>query len=504
MSLSERLAALPREVLTGLRRGIEKESLRVRPDGSLATTPHPAALGSALKHPRITTDFSESQLELITGVHTSAEACLTELTQIHQVVYRAIGDELLWAGSMPCRLPPDDAIPIGRYGSSNVGRAKTVYRTGLSYRYGRRMQTISGIHYNFSMPDARSNADYFALIRNFRRHSWLLLYLFGASPAVCSTFVAGRKHELQQLSGDTLYLPYATSLRMGRLGYQSDAQASLAVSYNSLESYGASLEEALTKPYPAYEKIGIRDGDGYRQLATSLLQIENEFYGTIRPKRVIRSGERALHALRDRGVEYVEVRLMDLDPFHAIGISVSTARMLDVFLLHCLLRDSPPDTPAELEAIVGNKQRVASRGREPGLRLARGAGDVPLVDWGREVLDECRPIAAALDAAHGTALHGAALGDAVAALDDTALTPSARVLQAMADDHDNSYVRFALAQSRLHEKTIMELPLGDGVAERFVRLAQESVAEQQRNEAADTLPFETWRQQYLEPIRLST
>src|SRR5438093_4334094 len=254
----ERLNALPREVLQGLRRGIEKESLRVRPDGTLATTPHPMRLGSALKHPHITTDFSESQLELITGVHTGAEACLKELTEIHQVVYRAIGDELLWCASMPCRLPADDAIPIGRYGSSNVGRAKTVYRTGLSHRYGRRMQTISGIHYNFSLPDARSNDDYFALIRNFRRHSWLLLYLFGASPAVCSSFVAGREHELERLSDDTLYLPYATSLRMGRLGYQSDAQASLAVSYNDLGSYAASLEEALTKPYPAYEAFGIR------------------------------------------------------------------------------------------------------------------------------------------------------------------------------------------------------------------------------------------------------
>ena len=253
---------------------------------------------------------------------------------------------------------------------------------GLSHRYGRRMQTISGIHYNFSLPDARSNDDYFALIRNFRRHAWLLLYLFGASPAVCSSFVAGRTHELQRLSGDTLYLPHATSLRMGRLGYQSDAQGSLAVSYNNLKSYAASLQEALTKPYPAYEAIGIRDGDDYRQLGTTLLQIENEFYGTIRPKRVINPGERPLHALRDRGVEYVEVRLMDLDPFHAIGITASTVRMLDVFLLHCALTASPPDTPQELAAIVGNKQRVAARGREPGLRLTRGSEEVTLSDWG--------------------------------------------------------------------------------------------------------------------------
>ena len=172
------------------------------------------------------------------------------MTEIHQAVYRAIGDELLWAASMPCRLPADDAIPIGYYGTSNVGRTKSVYRMGLSHRYGRRMQTISGIHYNFSLPQPLSNDAYFGLIRNFRRQSWLLLYLFGASPCVCSSFVAGREHQLKRWSGDTLYLPYATSLRMGNLGYQSDAQSALCVSYNNLESYAASLHEAMTQPLP--------------------------------------------------------------------------------------------------------------------------------------------------------------------------------------------------------------------------------------------------------------
>ena len=499
----ERLAALSREVLQTLRRGIEKESLRVRPDGALATTPHAPALGSALKHPRITTDFSESQLELITGVHTSAEACLKELTEIHQVVFRAIGDELLWVSSMPCNLPADDAIPIGRYGSSNIGRMKTVYRTGLSHRYGRRMQAISGIHYNFSLPDGRSDDEYFALIRNFRRNGWLLLYLFGASPAVCPSFVAGRDHRLERLSASTLYLPYATSLRMGRLGYQSDAQSSLAVSYNDLKSYAASLEEALTRPYPAYESIGIRQGDEYRQLATTLLQIENEFYGTIRPKRVIRPGERPLRALRDRGVEYVEVRLMDLDPFVPIGITAGTVRFLDVFLLHCLLCDSPPDTPEERTEVVENKLRVASRGREPGLRLLREGEETPLADWAEEVLADCVPIAEALDRANGGHPYREALAAARAALADPALTPSARVLEALTRDYGKSYVRFVLAQSRAHRETIMKLPLEPRVAERFARLAEESIAEQRRLEAADKLPFETFRQQYLEPIRLS-
>jgi glutamate--cysteine ligase len=496
-SLQDRLRALGPDALRTIRRGIEKESLRVRPDGALAAGPHPVALGSALSHPHITTDFSESQLELITGVHGSADACIADLTEIHQAVHHAIDEELLWGASMPCRLPADADIPIGRYGTSNVGRAKSVYRMGLSHRYGRHMQTISGIHYNFSLPEQLSNASYFALIRNFRRHSWLLLYLFGASPAVCASFVAGRAHELERLSEDTLYLPHATSLRMGRLGYQSDVQSSLAVSYNSLESYAASLQEALTRPHPAYEAIGIRDGDDYRQLATSLLQIENEFYGTIRPKRVIGPGERALCALRERGVEYVEVRLMDINPFCAVGITAGTMRFLDVFLLHCLLRESPPDTPQELAALVGNTQRVAARGREPGLRLAHGSEEVKLVGWGNAILAECAPIAAALDAAIGGNAHGEAVASAVAALSDPAATPSARVLDAMARDHGNSHVRFVLAQSLAHRNAILELPFPADVVERYARLADESTAEQRRIETADTLPFETYRQLYL-------
>ncbi len=500
--LQERLRRLAPDALLGIRRGIEKESLRTQASGSLALTPHPTALGAALTHPRITTDFSESQLELITGVHAGVEACLTELTQIHQAVYRAIGDEMLWVGSMPCGLPTDETIPIGVYGSSNVGRAKSVYRMGLGHRYGRRMQTISGIHYNWSLPGVTSE-QYFALIRNFRRHSFLLLYLFGASPAVCTSFVAGRAHELQRLAAYTLHMPHGTSLRMGRLGYKSDAQATLAVSYNSLESYAASLHGALTEPYPAYEAIGIRNlGGDYNQLGTTLLQIENEFYGTIRPKRVILPGERPLHALRERGVEYIEVRCMDLDPFVPVGIQARTMRFLDVFLLHCLLSDSPPDTPLEVAALARNVLRVADRGREPGLMLERGEGLIALQDWGAEFLDSCGAAAAALDATHGGSLYGDALGAAREVLNDAELAPSARVLEAMVKDFDGSYTAFTRAQSLQTRTSLMRLPFPPELAAHFAALAEASVAEQKRLEAADTMLFEDYRQAYLSTDRL--
>ena len=508
-TLQDRLRALTPTRLQGMRRGIEKESLRALPNGSLALTPHPAALGSALTHPNVTTDFSESQVELVTGVHASVGACLEELTQIHQAAYRVLsnaGDEMLWASSMPCGLPTDETIPIGRYGSSNVGRSKSVYRMGLGHRYGRRMQTISGIHYNWSLPGV-SNEDYFALIRNFRRQSFLLLVLFGASPAICSSFVAGRTHELQPLGESTLHMPYGTSLRMGRLGYQSDAQSSLSVSYNSLEGYGESLQDALTRPYPAYEAIGVTNpGGDYNQLATSLLQIENEFYGTIRPKRVIFPGERPLHALRERGVEYVEVRCMDLDPFVPAGIRAETARFLDVFLLHCLLADSPADTPEEIAALARNQHRVAARGREPGLRLERangdGFGDILMTDWGARLLDECAPIAAALDAAHGGTLHAEALRAAAIALRQPESLPSARVLESIRQEHDDAYIAFVRAQSEAARAHMLALPFPTAVETRFNELAQASIDAQKRIEAADTMPFEIYRREYLDPRRL--
>ncbi|AVO50477.1 glutamate--cysteine ligase [Melaminivora suipulveris] len=503
-TLPQRLAALSADRLLGMRRGIEKEGLRVLPTGQLALTPHPQALGSALTHASITTDYSESQLELITGAHRGVRQCLDELTELHQFTHRVLqqqqpAGELLWASSMPCQLPPDETIPLGRYGGSNVGRAKSVYRMGLGHRYGRRMQTISGIHYNWSLPGVGSD-EYFALIRNFRRQAFVLLFLFGASPALCPCFVQGREHRLQPLgdAGRALYLPHATSLRMGRLGYQSEAQASLRVSYNGLKGYADSLHEALTKPYPDYEAIGVRSlGGDYNQLGTSLLQIENEFYGTIRPKRTVRTGERPLHALRERGVEYVEVRLMDLDPFVPVGITAQTMRLLDVFLLHCLLSDSPPDTPEEIAQIKSNQHLTAERGREPGLRLARGSEQVLLTDWAAEILAECQPMAEALDAAGGGTDYAQALAAAQATLAAPSSTPSAHVLAELTQQFDSDFTAFARAHSQSARDVLLGLPWTETQQQRLLQLAEQSLAAQQAIEQADTLSFEDWRERYM-------
>lgn len=498
--------------LTGIRRGIEKESLRIGSDGSLSQRGHPECLGSTLTHPQITTDFSEAQLELITGVHDSPEACIAELHDVHRFVYSCLEDELLWVASMPCMVGDEARIPVGRYGSSNIGMAKTVYRLGLGNRYGRLMQTISGIHYNFSLPDAfwkryaallgrPSGRDfiterYFGLIRNFRRHSWLLTWLFGASPAICRSFARNLEHGLDGFDEGTLYLPYATSLRMGRLGYQSDAQSGLHISYNSLDSYARTMHRALTSSYPPYAEIGVKVDGEYRQLNTALLQIENEFYGAIRPKRRIRSGERPLTALRHRGVEYVEVRCLDINPFLRVGIDEQQIRFLDTFLLACLLADSPDDSPEESAANEAIQLAVVERGRQPGLRLAGEPRDRRAA----ALLNQCAAVAELLDRAHGSAAYADALEQQHARARNPSLTPSARMLDAMASQKA-PFFRFALNQSIAHKGYFDEHPPARRELARHQALARRSFADQQAIEAADEVDFDTFLESYLQPPR---
>ena len=507
------LAAIRGDPALGeLRRGIEKESLRVTPSGALAQTPHPTELGSALTHPHITMDFSEAQLELITGVHPSVGGALDELADIHRFVYANLGDELLWATSMPCILGPEENIPVARFGTSNAGRSKTVYRQGLSHRYGRLMQTISGIHYNFSLPPelwrgiAASQGEtvdeefvtraYFGLIRNFRRYCWLLVYLFGASPAVCKSFIRHGTAGLDQFDEGSLYLPHATSLRMGRLGYQSEAQSSLHISYNSLAQYAESMRDALTRPYPPYESVGVKAGGNYRQLSTTLLQIENEFYGAIRPKRRTVSGERPLEALHGRGVEYVEVRCLDLNPLLSLGIDAEVCRFLDIFLLLCLLKDSPPDDRWESESMLANQLEVVQRGRQPGLGLTHRGRRISLVDWADVLLAECARVAEEVDSVAGDGGHQLAVEQQRRKVVDPSLTPSAEVLNTLRRERI-PFFRFAMNQSSGHRGFFQERPLGAERRRQLTAMSEESLVEQARVEAADQENFDHYLARFL-------
>jgi glutamate--cysteine ligase len=498
------------EVLYGGRKGVEKESLRVTPDGYLAQTPHPGGLGSALTNRYITTDFSESLLEFVTPAFTTTWEALRCICDIHQFTYANLDNEMLWTSSMPCRIPADRGIPLARYGSSNVGRMKTIYRRGLGFRYGREMQLIAGVHFNYSLPeefwphyldtlgseldvgDFRSE-QYLAMIRNFRRMGWIILYLFGSSPAVCKSF-AGAAAQLPSLNEDTWYQPWATSLRMSDLGYSNKNQSRINISLNSLAEYVRDLSNAIGTPEPEYEKIGVKVDGKYRQLNANLLQIENEYYSPVRPKRVARSGEQPTAALRREGIEYVEVRSLDINMFDPSGINQNTMRFLEAFLIYCLLEDSPKIDQQEFEDIAYNHTSTAKRGREPGFLLRRGGSEVTLQSWAREILDKVLAVAEAMERDGDN--YSAAIRHQYAFVDDPAKTLSARIVSEL-ENTGSSFFEFALDRARCHRDYFASIaPLSEAREAILADEAADSLRRQAEIEAADSISLDDYLQRY--------
>ncbi|MCL1080228.1 glutamate--cysteine ligase [Parashewanella spongiae] len=405
-----------RHALLGMQRGIERETLRIDADSHLASDEHPKALGSALTHSRITTDYSESLLEFITPVYNKIPELLADLTKTHAYTVRNLNGQYLWPVSMPCFVNDVGSIPIAQYGTSNIGKMKTLYRKGLTARYGAQMQVISGVHFNFSVSqelwellysqsdkalslDDFISDSYFGLIRNYRRNMWVLPYLFGASPALCGSFLDGLDVDLpfQKTGKGTLYLPYATSLRMSDLGYTNKEQDTLGVSYNSLPDYLDGMKKAIKMKSQKFADIGVKVNGEYRQLNDNILQIENEFYSPIRPKRVANENEKPSEALARSGVQYVEVRALDNNPFNPVGISASQVRFLDLFLLHCLLSPSKKNSQKENQEITSNLNSVILEGRKPGLTLKRENNPLLLQEWLTDLFKELSAIASIID-----------------------------------------------------------------------------------------------------------
>jgi glutamate--cysteine ligase len=515
-SFDQRLDALRAKTgfpLAGGLRGIEKEALRIDPNGYLAQTAHPSGLGSALTNRFITTDFSEALLEFVTPALGSTWEALQTVCDIHQFTYQQLGEELLWATSMPCRNPSDKEIPLAYYGESNVGQMKTVYRRGLGHRYGRAMQTIAGVHFNYSLPDAfwptyrdilgsaADDADfrsdqYLALVRNFRRFGWLVLYLFGASPALCRSFTGADVLDMQLMNDETYFEPFGTSLRMSDLGYNNQTQAGISISLNRLDDYIRDLGAATRTQEPAYEEFGILVDGEYQQLNTNKLQIENEYYSAIRPKRVAKSGERPTAALRRGGIEYVEIRSLDINVFDPAGINQNTMRFMEAFLVYCLLEESAPFDAASFDESQHNQTLTAKRGREPGLELQRNGKPVSLHDWASEIVDKVRAVAELIDCHYGDDSYSAAVTVMTSLVEDPDSTPSARLLQELREG-DCSFFEFALDVARGHKayfQSITAMPKDR--ASELEDEARNSVQRQREIEAADSISFEEYLSRY--------
>ncbi|WP_018915506.1 glutamate--cysteine ligase [Vreelandella zhanjiangensis] len=505
-----------------LRRGVEKEGLRVDAQGHIAQTPHPSALGSKLTHPHITTDYSESLIEYITPVYSQPREALAFLSDLHTFTYQHLDQEWIWPGSMPSRLSGNDSIPIADYGTSNVGTMKHVYRKGLDVRYGRIMQAIAGVHYNVSLPedmwhalremegasnipfnDYRSTR-YFGLIRNFRRHSWLLLYLFGASPAIDKSFLpeGNVPEKLQALNDDTFYAPYATTLRMSDLGYQNKVQSQLKICFNSLSNYVNTLRHAISSPWPDYQKLGVNEDGDWQQLNANILQIENEYYSDIRPKRVAKHNETPSQALEARGVEYIEVRCLDLNPFDPLGVTEAQMRFVDTFLMWCLLSDSPWISDEECDRLDDNRRWVVERGRDPELTLIRQGQTTSVREWGEQIIAEMHEVARLLDAVEDDAPYAAALNELAPRLKDPSLTPSAQMLTRIKEGN-GSLSDTLLALAKEQGEKLKNTPMLRSREALLAQLIETSHQQQHDIEAADQVSFAEFLETYFTKARES-
>jgi glutamate--cysteine ligase len=493
---------------------LEKESLRVSPDGVIAHTPHPASLGSALTNDYITTDYSEALMEFITPPLVTGLEALFFLRDAQKFVYDQLQNEILWATSMPCVLQGGENIPIAEYGSSNAGIMKTVYRRGLGHRYGRVMQVIAGVHFNYSLPDrfwelfqevegdgddSRSFIDrhYFALVRNLQRYGWLVPYLFGASPAVCKSFLSGESTTLDEFDDSTYYETYATSLRMGDIGYtnKQEAGAGVKASYDSLDSYIASLTRAIETPCPNWEQIGVEVDGRYEQLNANILQIENEYYSTVRPKQLANWMEKPTLALQRRGVRYVELRSLDVNAYHPLGISEEQLRFLEAFMIFCVLQESPAIDGREQQEIDHNLELSAHRGRDPSLQLLRNGEKVLLTSWAQEVCREMEGICEQLDNGDPGRDYSRSLAQQLEVVRDPDLTPSARMLAEMRSEGEG-FFQFAKRKSLQHHRYFDLLSLDEERRQLFQDEVARSREQQQVLEKGNTQSFGEFLQDY--------
>lgn len=518
LSFTEKLNALQSaglpEMIKGKKIGLEKECLRVSSEGSISPTSHPIELGSALANPYITTDYAEPLLELITDPMASAAEALQFLQEIQAFVYQNLHNEILWNTSMPCVLTGEDSIKIAEYGSSNAGMMKTVYRRGLGHRYGKMMQVIAGIHYNYSLPQSfwqqyqALNKDssplqdftsdqYMRLTRNLQRFGWLIPYLFGASPAVCRSFMDGIEKILEPFDDYTFYQPYATSLRLSDIGYQNykEGKSGIKANYDSLASYVESLKRATETPCAAFEEIGLKNNNEYQQLSTNLLQIENEYYSTVRPKQLTGKYEKPSVALSKRGIAYIELRSLDVNVLEPLGISEIQLNFLEALMLYCLLQDSPLIDRTEQKEIDSNQSDTAHHGRQPELPLHRNGQPILLTDWANELFSGISKVAELLDSGSSETPYQSAVNHYWQSVKDPELTPSARILAEMITNEEPFYP-FSMRRSKQNADYFKSLSLSEERNQFYNKVALDSITEQQHLEQTDALDFGEFLKRY--------
>ena len=499
------LSSEEKKSLSSGKKGIEREAIRVLKNRLISDQSHKNYFGSALCHSYFTTDFSESLLEIITPPFSESSDLINFLEKSHQYVSQSINNEQLWPASMPPNFHDDD-IQIAKYGVSNIAKFKTIYRKGLSKRYGKPMQAISGVHFNYSFPEiiwklnhkdgsenntqSFRNTFYFQTIRNISRISWLILYLFGASPILNKSFLRTVPNGSKCFK-DNIYFPYATSLRMSHLGYQNDSQADIDVSINSIDEYISDLKK-LTSEQRNKVKIKLpSELNSLEELNDFQLQIEDEYYSMIRPKSMSNEDIRPTSKLRKFGVEYIEVRSLDIDPWSPIGINQSTVSFIEALILYSSFCESPPISNSEYKTIRKNNHLVATLGRQPNLYLEKDKKNISLKEWARCIIDEMEPFL------HIVKVDSAQIENYKEMISNPEYTPSARLINGVLKG-SYSYDEYMANISEKNKEYFLSIDKNtNDMWEKFDAEFQISLDKQKKLEKLQEVSFEEFLNSYI-------
>lgn len=368
--------------------GIEKENLRVDETGRLALTPHPPEFGYKLYNPYIKTDFSESQVEMVTPICDNLEAAYNFLENLQNIISLTLKGEYLWPQSNPPILPEEEQIPIAVFRSSDYMQMK--YRERLAEKYGRKKQMFSGVHVNFSFKDNflkklyakfGKNASYrdfkdnlyLKLTKNLLKHRWLLVYLTGASPVFHNSFDDKLNTNCNKLDDESYCFKDRSSLRNSEHGYHNIEE--FFIDYSSLEGYVRSLQALID---------------------AGKLQSSHEFYSPVRLKSVRIPGKDIIEQLSDSGIKYIEIRLFDLNPFSKNGISLEDLHFVNLFVVYLLLKQDL--TFDEIQQKISNKNHFLATVMSENVRIYNDAGElVSLKHEALKIIDEMAEMVQALE-----------------------------------------------------------------------------------------------------------
>lgn len=426
--------------------GLEKEHIRIDNKGEIAKTKHPEVFEDKLNHPFVTNDFSESQVELITPVFDDIEQCYHMMGTLSELFVSSLEDELLWPGSAPPRILSEDDVDVAQFDDSPLGIKNTAYRNHLTSKYGKKKQTISGVHYNFSFDEKfikrlydLSEEDgpyryfkdnmYLKLSRNLIRYSWLLTYLFGTSPATDRTYLEGCVMRMEKSDQGDPYFPYATSMRNGLCGYRN--HNNYIVSYDSVDNYINEIKQLMA------------DGN---------ILDEREYYSPVRLKT--HQSDDFMSTLNNSGILYIELRVLDLDPFDPYGIALDTLKFVHLFMMFMLFKEATCFGSDMHDLSLKNYEHVASKGREPGLMVAIGHEEFVEMDLlGVELLEEMRSFLQSIDC--GTYDYNRLIDQMIIRFQEPETTLSAKVLDGV---KKSGYIDYHKNLAEISKKALLDKP----------------------------------------------